>query len=401
MAMLCLAGGSAPVYALSPVPQTPSWVETDNVDLSAFRTVVDVPIQNVLTPTVIEVTLPPGYIKNRDGIVREDHGTFTSTLYRTDRTDDEIPVTLEGPAGMGMLPILHDGRVGTTVDFPFYEPSTNEEFGQGANDVRIIVRAPEPITTSELRLVLAPNVALPNTVQIHASPVGETTTVVPALATRSLTGTVVRFPETTSRQFVITLNVSQPLRLAELELVQVSDASWTEGVRFLAQPNSRYTLYLDPDRSYGAIPYSGVDLSGSTGVLVVHGEPFPNSAYTPADSDEDGIPDERDNCTSVANPDQRDIDRNARGDACDDFDRDRILNANDNCPDDPNWNQADTDGDGVGDVCDREEDRFTERNPWVPWVGISLAALVLVGLLVLTVRESRNQYEDEEDINGV
>jgi hypothetical protein len=66
------------------------------------------------------------------------------------------------------------------------------------------------------------------------------------------------------------------------------------------------------------------------------------------DLDDDGFPNEHDNCPAVPNPDQEDPDEDGRGDPCD------------NCPQTPNPNQADHDldaygrlsPDGVGDACD-------------------------------------------------
>ncbi|MEO8381729.1 MAG: thrombospondin type 3 repeat-containing protein [Acidobacteriota bacterium] len=43
----------------------------------------------------------------------------------------------------------------------------------------------------------------------------------------------------------------------------------------------------------------------------------PPPVAPPADQDKDGVPDFRDNCASVANPDQRDIDQDGIGTACD------------------------------------------------------------------------------------
>lgn len=57
------------------------------------------------------------------------------------------------------------------------------------------------------------------------------------------------------------------------------------------------------------------------------------------DTDRDGIPDVRDNCPKVANPDQKDSDGDGVGDACD------------NCPFTANPDQKDSDGNGVGDAC--------------------------------------------------
>ena len=58
------------------------------------------------------------------------------------------------------------------------------------------------------------------------------------------------------------------------------------------------------------------------------------------DRDEDGVPDDVDNCDEHANPNQNNADQDGRGDACDvcvddaanDKDSDTVCGAIDNCP---------------------------------------------------------------------
>ena len=69
------------------------------------------------------------------------------------------------------------------------------------------------------------------------------------------------------------------------------------------------------------------------------------------DDDNDGVVNGVDNCPSVANADQSDVDNNGIGDVCQDTDQDGILDINDNCPTIANPDQLDSNNDGVGDVC--------------------------------------------------
>jgi hypothetical protein len=87
------------------------------------------------------------------------------------------------------------------------------------------------------------------------------------------------------------------------------------------------------------------------GVLDALGSPSPTPQNP--DSDGDGVVNERDNCPAVYNLGQTNSDNDALGDACDqDDDNDTVLDALDNCPTVANTDQADSDRDLVGNVCE-------------------------------------------------
>jgi hypothetical protein len=74
-----------------------------------------------------------------------------------------------------------------------------------------------------------------------------------------------------------------------------------------------------------------------------------------ADSDQDGRPDLTDNCPFLSNLDQKDMDNDGVGNACNDatdLDGDEFADLLDSCPDEFNPGQEDGDEDGVGDLCD-------------------------------------------------
>jgi YD repeat-containing protein len=92
------------------------------------------------------------------------------------------------------------------------------------------------------------------------------------------------------------------------------------------------------------------------------------------DTDGDGIPDSRDNCPAVPNPDQADLDADRLGDACDpDIDGDGVPNAEDAFPlDSREW--VDTDADGIGNNADPDDDNdgvldADDLDPLDPAVG--------------------------------
>lgn len=115
--------------------------------------------------------------------------------------------------------------------------------------------------------------------------------------------------------------------------------------------------------------------------LPVEFEILTNTQLNPSynnDFDSDSVLNVNDNCLNVANVDQKDINYNNIGDACEDDDRDGIVNLDDNCISVRNPNQLDSDSDGLGDACDNSDDRFFEKYSYIIYIFAGIIALIFV-----------------------
>ena len=212
---------------------------------------------------------------------------------------------------------------------------------------------------------------------------------------------ILNFVETSAKDWKIEIEYSQPLRINELQIKDLNYKQSPRVVRFLAQPESEYQIYAEPDLIKKQIIGEQPDLYSNEGVKVLRVlETILNTTYVMADTDSDKIPDIKDNCVTIANPNQEDIDTNGRGDICDDFDKDGVLNAFDNCVNIPNIDQQNIDLDDLGDACDTEESRFTEKYPWLVWGGIIFAGALFLGLFGLAiVRVGKNRIPEDNQMS--
>lgn len=348
-----------------------------------FRRVVNVVIPSIAVPRVVEV--PYVGVSGDAAVLDTTSDSFEPYYIKM----AEAPATpIVGISATGNTPVgaMTDGNRGTYADFPVAE--------DGAIAIaEIYVHYATPVELSSLSLSLPEHVALPRTVRIATG--AENGDVAVVVAPQRMEGTVVLFPVTRAKDWHISLWHSQPLRIAELEFAKdfITEGKRSpQSIRFLAQPAHQYSIYYFPDHSVAIPVGEAPNLSDDRDVVKVkNNNDRANPAYVMADGDTDGIPDANDNCVSVANADQVDTDDNGRGDVCDDFDKDGMINSTDNCPNSPNRDQLDTDSDRMGDVCDDAESRFTEKYPWLPWLGIGSAGLVLISLFGLMAWSMRKE----------
>jgi len=394
-AFFMLLFGSALLVGLAYAEVAPTWQAEVDVDKQAFRHVAQIDAVDIPVPMVVEVPVDVTMFDNYTVVLLDDRGEFTGGAFTSRAEYQDVPQRVYSDAAIEGLEALTDDDASTHVAFPYSEGTYNT--------ASFTIEPESSMVTSEIAIRLVPLVEMPDTVRVFSVTKGATS---PEggevlVAERAMTDTTVRFPETTVDALYVEFVLSQPLRLAEVEIVPDVEQTYIPVMRFLAQPGRSYTVYTDADRSYGTLPKEGADLVSDAGVRALEPVVFmSNPDYKEADEDGDGIPDTKDNCPTVSNPAQEDFDLNGNGDACDDFDTDGILNAYDNCPDEPNPGQEDDDKDGLGNRCDTVENRFTERHPWIPWAGMGVATLVLLGLLALGVRSGlmrRNTVATEDE----
>lgn len=377
---LCLVflAGTSSVRALTPVSQT------NDDPLSAFASMKRLTFPAVNLPTVVEIPVSDSFFQlgnfsNYFGIYEETTHSFQPTRLITRST--ELPKALPTTTnGTGNPSYLSDNNPNTSVEFPVTHDTTETAL--------ITLTATTPVSVNGISFSFDQFVALPQTIEIRSTDGGVDRVV---LATTKLPGRIVRFPRITTSSLTVKLGYVQPLRLTEVSLFEENPAVQTDlAIRFLARPLETYTLYFGADRPVFFTTTEAPDLMSDRDV--VRQAEFPteaNPSYQIADSDKDGVPDQNDNCINDRNTDQRDENKNGRGDVCDDYDRDGVMNGKDNCPDRPNANQIDTDGDDHGDVCDGEESRLTERFPWVPTALIGLASIVVIALFASMLRHMK------------
>jgi len=368
-----------------------------NSDLSPIVTVTEmdakasfkkkqlVVLPNLSTPEVIEVALPNSALPF---VYSVNDGIFEPRMLNIVESSGAVSVYRENYVnGQPQIEYL---TAESPWDFPL---PVNGGDGYG----EIYIKPEESTEFSSLVFQVSANSRLPQEIELVASYQGQEAILV---ARETLTESEVSFPSTAVDFLRLKVYYRQPWRLAAIHSADTQSTS-AYSVRFLARPDNQYVFYWDQDWAVSTPVAETTDLSGRV-VIGTLGDMIDNEQYRNIDVDGDGVVDSSvngglaDNCPSIPNPDQADVNNNGVGDVCDDFDRDGVRNNSDNCVDKPNGYQEDEDGDGVGDVCDGEESRLTEKYTWLPWVGIVIAGTVLFALFIIAAKHEMDRSKLEK-----
>ncbi len=368
--------------------------QTSDEVLDKFQMLVDIPkIENKI-PELYEFILPLT-VEER---FPDDFFLFNETSGFQEDVQISINENLENPGikitdnrPCCQYENLIDGNLNTYQEY---------KIGENNNEATIILETKAPITSESTFLNMPRNSRLPDTVKISYEEIPGKNVVL--VAETKLNSMEIKYPKTTSKKWFYEFKYSQPLRISEFQINFDPKILFRNyKIKFLVQPNSEYTLYYRP---FTEIPElnSTVKIYPNTNVKkypdflqpVIIGKLISEIQ----DEDGDSVVDSIDNCLEYPNREQEDANFNGIGDVCEDLDFDNVVGYIDNCPSIRNPDQRDTDADKLGDACDKEESRFTEKYPFIPWVGMGISLFVVLTLFFLSSKIKINQDENDKKV---
>ena len=360
--------------------------------LQSFKQVITIPKIEMVVPTVVEVTIPNQIYGTHFAIYNQ-----TKDIFEPYHAGIGSGLATLKPQKIQTSPLNRESQNLFDANFQTYTQFDVNEEGRGY--VEIDYSFAQNIQSSSVYLSLEQYVSLPNSVTVKVIQNGQEKIIASNIRPDS---NRINFPATSAKEWKIEINYSQPLRINELQINNTYAQATPTILRFLAQPNTEYKLYAEPDSFVNQQTGERPDLSSSLDVKKIQvGSVAQNSLYKLVDSDQDTVPDIYDNCVMNSNTNQEDINQNNRGDVCDDFDKDGVINSQDNCINEPNRDQKDTDNDLMGDICDGEESRLTEKYPWIVWGGIIFAGFIFLGLFAVALKKIRFAGIEPEIVEGI
>ncbi len=351
---------------------------------TAFQRQAPLDIPGLKIPTVIELELPH-QITNEVFIYHTTTQAFIGTRFLT--TTNNLLTPVRAQIATDEKPVMDASPI---ID---RDTTTYLDLLPNAMSSSIILQYPKNSAISGIELQVAPNSSFGERISIYYADTA--TTRKPILVEDIIRSKSISFPTVESDTLYIQITHSQPIRLIDITTTSATGPT-KRAIQFLAQPGAQYVAYTNAIKVPQIRATESIAVESSSPVKVSLQFSI-NPLYVEPDTDGDGLIDSVDNCTSKANSEQADVDRNGVGDACEDFDADGIPNALDNCPSESNRNQVDTDGDTIGDVCDELDNRITERYGWLPWLGIGVAVGVLLFVVFRTITQPI--ASDESDVS--
>jgi hypothetical protein len=193
-----------------------------------FRSVANVTVLNIKVPSVLEVSLP---VQSYSGVL----AVYDKTV------SDFVPNIIVGEIEKNVVPIdvassnsdsfeinsIADGNYKTYKDFDL--PSV----GTGVLETSFLFA--KEIRSDSIKLSLGQYVALPQFVTIKAKVEGGDKVI---LSKYKPTGSIINFKETTSGEWKIILEYSQPIRINEITISNLNLEPKYRAVRFFGRSKS-------------------------------------------------------------------------------------------------------------------------------------------------------------------
>lgn len=391
---LVVVSASSIVSAQDWQPTKPVSQNANTEIMKAYQNYSKIPPVKIVVPTIVQADFDASAVFGDNyAVYNETQSQFVPSISVSENRASPYITTILNSANGQVYSNLFDNNPQTKQDF--YLNSN------GQNTVGFSILFSNPIRTNSFTMSLDKNVSLPDSVTVQAYVNNKWVIVLNKVKP---TGSVLVFPETISNDWVVQVSYSQSIRIVDISFSDLTQIIAKKSVRFLAQPNNAYTVYINADRAVSNYASNESTYSLNTNQYKNLGS-FAvniNSSFVASDYDNDGVTDIKDNCKTTSNTDQKDEDGNGVGDVCDDYDHDRVINSIDNCPNLPNYDQRDTDGDKIGDKCDPDESRLTEKYPVVIWVGLGFASMILLGLLAYAgIKMRKNVSIVSTDSNNI
>jgi Thrombospondin type 3 repeat len=336
-------------------------------------------------PTVFRIDKTKNNIGETDYAIVVDQNNIPAKLYTKFETEDSRKVYIE-PTINPLSPTKeYIGFIVDAINTTYTEFDLDKDGGKASFEYKFGKVA----NLENISFLLSKGVADPEMIEVLGENNGEKFTILSK--SKFINGE--NFPPVKVDKITINLFHTQVLRVSEVAITTGFGFDKTEAQNnyyFLANPQSQYKAYIAP----GRIPTSWETLDNNLGYEIKEvtiGSFQNNIPFTKKDTDKDGVLDLEDNCINVENKDQSDLDKNSKGDKCEDRDLDGVLDYKDNCPMSPNPSQIDTDKDGIGDECDIDDSRlfqeFFQKNNWALPVIIGFASILVVGFFASRLKK--------------